>query len=75
MRWKTAQERGNMSYTVFFSGLWMHLFGTTDFAGINMGFWAGMGIVGLIVIIENLVFWSMRPKNRILSEHRPEGTR
>ena len=57
-----------MSYTAFFSALWMKLFGTMSFAGINMGFWAGMGVVALFVIIENIVFWSMRPRLRLSEE-------
>ena len=34
---------------------------TTNFLGINAGFWAGMGAVGLFVILENIIFWCMKP--------------
>lgn len=59
-----------MSYTAFFSGLWMKLFGTMSLFGINMGFWFGMGVVMLIVVIENIVFWSMRPKHRKIEKQK-----
>jgi disulfide bond formation protein DsbB len=43
--------------------LWMKLFGTTEFLGLNMGFWISMAVVALIVILMNVVFWSMKPKS------------
>ena len=44
--------------------LWMTLFYTTDFLGVNIGFWFSMLIVFIIVLIMNVVFWSMpRKKN------------
>ena len=30
--------------------------------GINMGFWVGMAAVLLIVVLMNVVFWSLKPK-------------
>ena len=43
--------------------IWMKLFGTTEFLGLNMGFWVSMLIVAVIVILMNVVFWGMKPKN------------
>lgn len=43
----------------------MNLFETTEFLGIDMGFWVAMAVVLLIVILMNVVFWSMKPKMRI----------
>lgn len=40
--------------------IWINLFGTTSFLGIDMGFWVGMGVVSLIVIIMNVVFGGMK---------------
>ena len=42
--------------------IWMNLFGVTSFLGINMGFWIGMAVVLLIVVLMNVVFWSMKPQ-------------
>lgn len=42
--------------------IWMHLFGTVSIWGIDMGFWVGMAVVLLIVILMNVVFWSLKPK-------------
>ena len=44
------------------SKLWMDLFGRTSFCGIDMGFWAAMSAVLLIVILMIVVFWGMGPK-------------
>ena len=43
--------------------IWLNLFGTTAFLGIDMGFWAAMAVVLLIVILMNVVFWNMKPKS------------
>ena len=40
--------------------LWMTLFGTTEWLGLNIGFWVAMAVVLLIVIVMNVVFWSMK---------------
>ncbi|MDO4219134.1 MAG: hypothetical protein Q4C78_04000 [Synergistaceae bacterium] len=42
--------------------LWMKLFGRTELLGLNMGFWVSMAVIALIVILMNVVFWSMKPK-------------
>ena len=42
--------------------LWMTLFGTTKWLGLNIGFWVSMAAVVLIVIVMNVVFWGMKPK-------------
>lgn len=42
--------------------IWMNLFGTTTLWGLNLGFWAAIGAVGLIVILMNAVFWGMKPQ-------------
>ncbi len=41
--------------------IWMALFGTTEFAGLNMGFWVANAVVLLIVIAMNLIFWNQTP--------------
>lgn len=42
--------------------MWMTLFGTLDFAGLNMGFWVSNAVVLLIVIVMNVVFWNQQPQ-------------
>ena len=44
------------------TGIWMDLFGTTSFLGIDVGFWVAMAVVTLIVILMNAVFWGMSPR-------------
>lgn len=39
--------------------IWMSLFGTFEWLGLNIGFWVSMAVV---VILINVVFWSMKPK-------------
>ena len=50
--------------------IWMDLFATTSFLGIDMGFWVAMAVVSLIVILMNVVFWGMKPKSQI-TPHKP----
>lgn len=47
------------------TAVWIRLFGRTSLLGIDMGFWAAMTLVLLIVVLMNVVFWSLRPKNRM----------
>lgn len=42
--------------------LWLSLWGTTEYLGVDMGFWMAMAMIVLIVIVMNLVAWSLRPK-------------
>lgn len=41
--------------------IWMQLFGTTELFGINLGFWAALFLIGIVVIAMNLIFWT-RPR-------------
>lgn len=45
--------------------LWMMIFGRCEWLGLNMGFWASMAVVLLIVILMNAVFWGIKKKNKI----------
>ena len=40
--------------------LWMTLFGTTEWFGLNIGFWVALAAV--LLILMNVLFWSMKPK-------------
>lgn len=42
--------------------LWMTLFGTTEWLDLNMGFWMAFAAILLIIILMNVLFWSMKPK-------------
>ena len=39
--------------------LWMTVFGTTHWLGLDLGFWVSMAVVALIVVAMNAVFWGM----------------
>lgn len=43
------------------TALWMTLFGTAQWLGIDLGFWAAMAVTGLVVIGMNLIFWTRKP--------------
>lgn len=43
--------------------IWKKMFGTTEWLGLDMGFWVSMGVVVIIVIVMNVVFWTMKPKH------------
>ena len=44
--------------------IWIDLFGTTEWLGLNMGFWVANAAVLVIVVIMNVVFWSLKPLPR-----------
>lgn len=45
--------------------LWMKLFGRGELFGVNMGFWVALGLVALIVLLMNLLFWNMPAKKSL----------
>lgn len=51
--------------------IWTKLFGTTELFGLNMGFWVAMAAIVVIVIVMNVVFWSMKPKEHSQSNKKP----
>ncbi len=42
---------------VDWDGLWTNIFGTAYWHGIAMGFWVGMVIVAIVVVLMNIVYW------------------
>ena len=44
------------------TNLWLHLFGTTNWLGLNLGFWVATGLVLLLVLLMNVVFWALPPR-------------
>ena len=44
--------------------LWMELFGRKELFGLDMGFWAAMAVVLIIVILMNAAFWNVKPKHK-----------
>lgn len=55
------------------SSIWMSIFGTTEWLGLDMGFWVSMGFVTLIVLAMNIVFWGMKPKKGVHSKSDPKN--
>ena len=44
--------------------IWIDLFGITEWLGLSMGFWVANGVVLMVVVIMNVVFWNMKPLPR-----------
>lgn len=42
--------------------IWMNLFDTTQWFGIDIGFWVSMFVIAIVVVVMNVVFWRMKPK-------------
>lgn len=42
----------------------MELFGRSELLGLDMGFWVAMAVVALVVVLMNVIFWGMKPKNK-----------
>ena len=43
------------------TNLWLKLFHTTTWLGLNIGFWVSMGISLLVAVLMVVVFWSAKP--------------
>ena len=41
--------------------IWMSLFGTCEWLGLNIEFWVSMAVVVIIVILMNVVFFILIP--------------
>lgn len=41
------------------AGLWARLFWTTTLLGLDMGFWAALGAVALVVAAMGAAFWTL----------------
>lgn len=41
------------------TNLWIKLFRTTKFMGLDMGFWVSIAVVIVVVILMNVIFWNM----------------
>lgn len=46
----------------WFGKLWDTMFKTRDAGGFNIGFWFSMIVVALVVVVQIVVFWTMKPK-------------
>ncbi len=44
--------------------IWVDMFGTTEWFGLNMGFWVSSAVVALVVVIMNVVLWNMKPLSK-----------
>ncbi len=64
---------------VNWDGLWYKIFGMTQWHGIAMGFWVGMVVVAIVVVLMNVVEWNFKKfdpeehakkeKEQLLHEH------
>ncbi len=58
---------------VDWQGLWMAIFGTDEWLGLNMGFWVAMGIIAIVVLVQNIVFWrAFSPYDKYRLRHKNE---
>ena len=46
------------------ANIWMHIFGTTTFMGIDMGFWVSMGISAIVAFSMIIGFWCTKPYDK-----------
>lgn len=46
------------------TSIWMHIFGTTTFMGIDMGFWVSMGISVIVALSMIIGFWCTKPYDK-----------
>ena len=43
------------------SHIWIRLFGTTSWLGLDVGFWVSMGISVVVALLMIVVFWAQKP--------------
>ena len=48
--------------------IWMALFGTVGWFGLNMGFWVSVAAVTLTMVVMNVAFWGMQPRKKVTEE-------
>ena len=41
--------------------LWLDLFGTTQWLGLDLGFWVALAVVAIIVVGMNVILWHKKP--------------
>ena len=44
------------------TNIWTDLFGAASWFGLDIGFWTAMSACVMVVIVMNIVFWSMKPR-------------
>ena len=52
------------------SNLWIRLFGTTVWMGLDIGFWVSMGISLLVALLMVVVFWAQKPCRKPESDEK-----
>ena len=52
------------------ANLWIRLFGTTVWMGLDMGFWVSMGISLLVALLMVVVFWAQKPCRKPESDEK-----
>lgn len=57
------------------TNLWIKLFGTTKFMGLDMGFWVSIAVVIVVVILMNVIFWNMELTEKIKDKIFPSKIR
>jgi CBS domain containing-hemolysin-like protein len=51
--------------------IWINLFGTTQWFGVDMVFLVSMLLCAIVVILMNVVFWGMKPKRKAVKATAP----
>lgn len=50
--------------------IWMSVFGTETFLGIDMGFWVSLSAVVILAVLMNIIFWSMKPDRKNMENEK-----
>ncbi len=55
--------------------IWINWFGSVDGPlGVDWGFWIGMAVVALFVLIENVFFWTRKPYGQWEKKKKNQGS-
>lgn len=47
---------------IHWTSLWIHLFGTTHWLGLDIGFWVSISLCIVVVLLMNVVLWNLAKK-------------
>lgn len=51
--------------------IWTEAFGTTEWLGVDMGFWVSLAAIALAVVAMNVAVWTAKPSSRREDRARP----
>lgn len=52
------------------NGIWMNLFGTTQWMGLDIGFWVALFVCLMVIVLMNIIVWGIYPNKSVKQPNR-----